>query len=233
MSECGTLAAYFRHRRRKEVTCPECRAAMVTHVAQYRKPNAVCECGKPMGSQATMCRWCQASLAARAQAAAVRAERASRAAIVLVDRATLTPLPSRHPVMRLISNPPRRPVRPFFAGPCAWCETHFTLRDQPGRFCSDRCQKASARARRGRFKVPPRIRLAIYERDRWTCQLCSEPVDPALSSSDEWGATLDHVECQSWTLIPDHSPNNLRLAHRWCNSVRGNETYYTAADLAA
>ncbi len=29
-------------------------------------------------------------------------------------------------------------------------------------------------------------------------------------------------------VVPDHSPENLRLAHRWCNAVRGDETYYSA-----
>lgn len=75
--------------------------------------------------------------------------------------------------------------------------------------------------------------MAIYERDGWTCQLCMEPVDPALPPGDVWSATLDHIVPQSHMLIPDHSDDNLRLAHLWCNSVRGDETYYTAADLAA
>jgi hypothetical protein len=102
------------------------------------------------------------------------------------------------------------------------------------RFCSVQCAKNAGRARRGdRFQPSPKFRLAIYERDRWICQLCIEPVDPTLPQSDTWGATLDHIECQSWALFADHSAANLRLAHRWCNSVRGDETYYTAADLVA
>lgn len=65
-------------------------------------------------------------------------------------------------------------------------------------------------------------RLAIYERDGWVCQLCYEPVDSSLNPSHRMAATLDHIECQSWVLVPDHSPANLRLAHRSCNSTRGN-----------
>ncbi|MFC7330808.1 MULTISPECIES: HNH endonuclease [Nocardiopsidaceae] len=76
-------------------------------------------------------------------------------------------------------------------------------------------------------------RLAIYERDGWICQLCSEPVDPDLPYLDNWAASLDHIVCQAWTDEPDHSPENLRLAHRWCNSVRGDETYYETSVLAA
>jgi len=74
--------------------------------------------------------------------------------------------------------------------------------------------------------VPPKVRRAIYERDGWMCQLCDDPVDPDLGQSDLWGPTLDHIVCQSWGEEPDHSPGNLRLAHRWCNSVRGDERFY-------
>jgi 5-methylcytosine-specific restriction endonuclease McrA len=76
-------------------------------------------------------------------------------------------------------------------------------------------------------------RLAVYERDGWICQLCFEPVDPNLPHLDNWAATLDHIVCRAWTDEPDHSPENLRLAHRWCNSVRGDETYYQPDVLAA
>jgi 5-methylcytosine-specific restriction endonuclease McrA len=70
------------------------------------------------------------------------------------------------------------------------------------------------------YWVAPPTRQAIYDRDGWVCQLCSAPVDPSLDPNDRFAATLDHVECQSWALIPDHSPKNLRLAHRACNSRR-------------
>lgn len=65
-------------------------------------------------------------------------------------------------------------------------------------------------------------RLAIYERDQWTCQLCRGPVDPTLTGRDRLGATLDHIEPRSLALIVDDSSANLRLAHRSCNSARGN-----------
>ena len=68
--------------------------------------------------------------------------------------------------------------------------------------------------------LPRAVRLAIYERDGWVCQLCGGPVDAALSPNDRMGATLDHVVPQSVRV--DHSSANLRLAHRACNSARGN-----------
>ena len=60
----------------------------------------------------------------------------------------------------------------------------------------------------------------IRERDKNTCQLCFEFVDPTLPPTDGWGGTLDHI-------IPKSQGGkkwyeNLRLAHRRCNSWRGN-----------
>jgi 5-methylcytosine-specific restriction endonuclease McrA len=130
------------------------------------------------------------------------------------------------------SHPARRAVnakrRVFCSGPCAWCGEVFTIVDQiSSRYCGKRCAKAAGKARRGRFVISANVRAAIYQRDGWVCQLCNEPVDPLLPISHAWAATLDHIVCRSWTDAPDDSPSNLRLAHRWCNSVRSDERYYT------
>lgn len=125
----------------------------------------------------------------------------------------------------------------YLAGQCAWCRESFTfdrnVTTHPARYCSLRCGRKAGKARReqqrGRFAISPAERLAIYERDAWTCQLCHEPVDPSLHWSDSMAASLDHIECQSWSLIPDHSPSNLRTAHRLCNSIRGDERWTRAA----
>ena len=81
--------------------------------------------------------------------------------------------------------------------------------------------------------IPDSIRRAIYERDDWTCQICYEPVEPDADPLSDWFPSLDHIVPQSHQLIPDHSPEALRTAHRWCNAVRGDLTYYTDADLTA
>lgn len=70
------------------------------------------------------------------------------------------------------------------------------------------------------YWIAPAKRTAIYDRDGWVCQLCFDPVDQSLDPNDRWAATLDHIECRSWTLVPDDRPENLRLAHRACNSAR-------------
>lgn len=156
--------------------------------------------------------------------------RAARPGTALVHVGSVWPrceLPARHP-----ARADRRKPRVFVSGPCAWCGEQFTIDQAAARYCSRRCLK-KANKLADHFVVSPVVRLSIYERDGWTCQLCFDPVDSDLPPSDEWAASLDHIVCQSWTTEPDHSPANLRLAHRWCNAVRGDEKYYTAADLAA
>lgn len=147
-----------------------------------------------------------------------------------------SPLPRHHPARRPATSPTRW-WRIIVVGPCGWCGSDFTGMgthvDGAPRYCSRRCSSAAGKYRRGAFLVPPAVRQAIYERDDRTCQLCGDPVDLTLGAADPWGPTLDHIICRSWTDTPDDSPGNLRLAHRWCNSVRGDERYYTADDLVA
>lgn len=69
--------------------------------------------------------------------------------------------------------------------------------------------------------IAPKIRHQLYERDNWTCQLCQEPIDREAHWNDNYAPSLDHIVPQSHMLIPDHTPSNLRTAHRVCNSRRG------------
>lgn len=68
------------------------------------------------------------------------------------------------------------------------------------------------------------IRFAVYERDDWICQICLEPVDIEAHYLDKWAPSLDHIEPQSHTIVPNHDPENLRTAHRFCNGSRGDRT---------
>jgi hypothetical protein len=64
--------------------------------------------------------------------------------------------------------------------------------------------------------------LEIYERDKWRCQLCGEPVNRSLVYPDPKSASLDHV-------IPiakggGHTRVNCQLAHLGCNSSKRDRT---------
>lgn len=118
---------------------------------------------------------------------------------------------------------------------CEQCGAEFLARlDNAGRFCTVDCANAfqggSGRVRLGeRFRIAESRRLAIYERDGWVCQICHEPVDRDGEPTGAWFPSLDHVTPRS--LGGGDDDDNLRLAHRWCNSVRGNLAHYTDADL--
>jgi hypothetical protein len=114
---------------------------------------------------------------------------------------------------------------PLVNGTCGWCDEQFTRRGSATGYCSKACRLRS----QGKWKIAKRVRRAIYERDQWTCQICMEAVDP--DATDEWRPTLDHIVPRSHDGSDD--PSNLRLAHLWCNSVRGDLSYYSDEDLQA
>lgn len=71
---------------------------------------------------------------------------------------------------------------------------------------------------RGTWIMPSR-RLSIYERDDWTCKICGEPVDRDADVGDNMAPSLDHIIPRSRG--GGHESENLRTAHRVCNSRRG------------
>lgn len=60
----------------------------------------------------------------------------------------------------------------------------------------------------------------IFERDEWICGICSQAVDPALTSPEPMSASIDHIVPVS--LGGNHTRANVRLAHLRCNTKRGN-----------
>lgn len=66
--------------------------------------------------------------------------------------------------------------------------------------------------------INEKTRLAVFERDAWICQLCNGPLDRSADPNDNLFPSIDHVVPQSKG--GGHEPDNLRAAHRWCNSVR-------------
>lgn len=120
-----------------------------------------------------------------------------------------------------------RSSRVWVSGPCATCGTHFAYPDQQARYCSTACRN---RAHSGRW-IDYLDRLAIYRRDDWTCQICGEVTEPDADPTSAWFPSLDHIIPRSQGGPDDW--HNLRTAHNWCNSVRGDLTTYSDSDLAA
>ena len=112
-------------------------------------------------------------------------------------------------------------------GACVLCGTLFTFNQSQARYCSLSCRD---KAHSGRW-IHRLDRLAIYRRDAWTCQICGEVTEPNAASGSAWYPSLDHIIPRSLGGPDDW--DNLRTAHNWCNSVRGDLTRYTDADLAA
>lgn len=76
------------------------------------------------------------------------------------------------------------------------------------------------RRQQAETQVEPICIDVLGERDNWTCHLCGNPVDPLLSGLDKWGPTRDHVTPAS--LGGDYTYENIKLAHRFCNTSKGN-----------
>lgn len=123
--------------------------------------------------------------------------------------------------------------RPLWRGTkiCRDCQRsnikHGTCHAYDRRGCRcDECRMAkTARVQH----IPVSVRKFVYERDKSVCQLCNKPVNMSLDSRHPESPTLDHIECISWTLFPNNSAENLRLAHRSCNSSRGAASQERAA----
>lgn len=221
--------------RRRQKTCSE----RCADRAKYRaRPRAACSlCGGPTGywkhraPASPTCNQCRVD-------SGYRARKARRA----VERGVAR---RRNAAKRLGQALPQLD-RIFIQGACASCGEVFVAQGVRTAFCSPECSRTGRpkppRPPRSvsRFanmpkphggRIPGAVRRVVYERDGWRCQLCGDPVAKRLHYLDPLAATLDHIECQSWALIPDDSPRNLRLAHRICNSLRGDDPDLDRTDI--
>lgn len=116
------------------------------------------------------------------------------------------------PLVRL----PRGKIQPTCSPECRTIVQHGKA--GPGGY--DRDWAAAYRARRAGAQIVERISLtAVYERDNWTCYLCSQPVDREANCYQLNSATIDHV-------VPlaqggSHTMQNTRCACLACNSTKG------------
>ena len=105
------------------------------------------------------------------------------------------------------------------------------------RFCSKKCcikafrrtetykenRRAHSRRRRARKKNARTETVyleIIAKRDKYKCHICRKRVNMNLEVAQQHSATMDHLIPLS--LGGDHSYANIRLAHRSCNSKKGN-----------
>ena len=102
---------------------------------------------------------------------------------------------------------------------CAMCGMDF--KDKQKRvYCSMDCyRQAQGIAPIHGWWIHEGWRYKIYERDGWRCQLCGEPVDMCAPAHANLAPSLDHIVPRAHG--GSDEPDNLRLAHRVCNSARG------------
>lgn len=85
---------------------------------------------------------------------------------------------------------------------------------------------AMERARRAGATIVEDINnLTVFERDKWTCYICNEPVNKDADCYDPRSATVDHI-------IPlsaggQHTMDNVKLACLHCNSAKQNRTHHS------
>lgn len=117
---------------------------------------------------------------------------------------------------------------------CNECGIVFNATRSNQMYCCDKCKKKHNNkrkeiTRRHKIKENGKIDWSItltklVKRDKGKCYICGDMVNMTLDSNDEYYGSIDHV-------IPiskggTHTWGNVKLAHRHCNSVKNNKTYY-------
>lgn len=113
--------------------------------------------------------------------------------------------------------------------PCKACKTMFLTKNTHVT-CSETClirwkkekkheYRLARRALKRSAYVEPVRRLELYERDGYTCHICSKPLEMDKKAPHPLSPTVDHV-------IPlarggEHSMKNCKAAHFICNSRKG------------
>lgn len=185
------------------------------------------------------CEWCgQAWKVKRSRPSRYCSPRCARAAQLPSPRCSIPP---GHPALRYpLALPPGKTRGPSGCGPskqqdrarsrytsarCRWCRSSFiAIGAYTQVYCSRACArsywKALRRAWLRQVECETISRVAVFERDGWTCYLCRQPVKRgAQPPYDPLAPTLDHV--QPLARGGAHTMSNLRTAHFLCNSRKG------------
>jgi hypothetical protein len=122
-----------------------------------------------------------------------------------------------------------RDTNEYIEKKCALCGIVFrtNYRASMRRFCSDKCMdryfKEEYKATRKKQMKVAFVKQVyfekIYKRDKGICQICGQLVKHDKEPSDIMAATIDHITPLSRG--GKHLPENCQLAHRICNSLKG------------
>jgi hypothetical protein len=120
------------------------------------------------------------------------------------------------------------PSTRIYFRPCPDCTQLVCMTNRGGgsKVCSlcrtVRNKAINARKSHARRALGPKVLSIneIAERDGCRCHICHRKVDLKLSGQAKWGPTIEHIVPVSRGGTNDHG--NLALAHRYCNTARGN-----------
>lgn len=115
---------------------------------------------------------------------------------------------------------------------CSYCGAFFYGFSKDV-FCSDECKVHNRKKNTNRYKETKKRRcrteeskyinlVSLYHRDNGICWLCGKRCDIALDKNNNYYPSIDHV-------VPiskggKDSWDNVKLAHRICNTIKSNKT---------
>lgn len=115
---------------------------------------------------------------------------------------------------------------------CRECGKHYTDNQKNSAGCSDMCKRKHANRTREinryrRIKMNGQIHWTIslerlIKRDKGICHICNNKVDTGVHYNDDYYPSIDHVKpiAKGGT----HTWDNVKLAHRICNTYKSDET---------
>ena len=123
---------------------------------------------------------------------------------------------------------------------CMMCNASVEGRSHRVKYCSYACcRKAEKKRNKEYYRYSKRVEnkkrgdaaigcerflsIEIFERDKWTCQICGKKVNKDLKVPHRMAPTLDHILPISAGGL--HTRQNVRLAHLSCNCSRGHKGY--------
>lgn len=114
----------------------------------------------------------------------------------------------------------QQPQRIFISGPCAECARQFTASTtgRVAKYCSFKCSRRARKRKDKGSELSQRLRLQVFIRDDYICQLCGEPTNIDAHYNADDAPTVDHIFPKSIERIDE--PWNLQTAHRRCNTQK-------------